>query len=95
MWPSVRAAFLALMLLPSCRSNLFTSDAKAAATPVNGFGEIMKPAKRFGTDNAFGQHIKYRREHATFRMVMVSVLISFLAMALSQWYLRRMKTARL
>ena len=34
------------------------------------------------------------RENATIRLVMVSVLISFLAMAVSEWYLRRMKTAR-
>ena len=34
-------------------------------------------------------------EHATIRLVVVSVLISFFAMAMSEWYLRRMKRRQL
>ena len=34
------------------------------------------------------------QERATLRLVLVSVLISFLAMALSEWYIRRMKGMR-
>ncbi|MEM6804617.1 MAG: molybdate ABC transporter permease subunit [Bacteroidota bacterium] len=34
------------------------------------------------------------KEGATFRLVLVSVVISFLAMILSEWYIKRMKDAR-